>query len=125
MRDGWNHNTHYHDLLLREVPADCARALDVGCGLGGFTRKLATRSAHVDAIDVDADVIARARTAAPVPANVQFDTSDFIHWAGVGQYDYVSMVAVLHQMDFHRALMHAAALLRTGGVLAVLGLARP
>jgi hypothetical protein len=32
--EGWNHNNHYHDLLLKAVPYGCQRALDVGCGLG-------------------------------------------------------------------------------------------
>jgi hypothetical protein len=40
--DGWNHNSHYHDLLLAAVPPGCRRALDVGCGLGTFARKLTT-----------------------------------------------------------------------------------
>ena len=43
MADGWNHNTHYHVRLLQAVPCPCGRALDVGCRLGGFARRLASR----------------------------------------------------------------------------------
>src|ERR1035438_1423379 len=39
MRTGpWNHNIHYHDVVLRSVPPRCRRALDVGCGQGLLAR---------------------------------------------------------------------------------------
>jgi hypothetical protein len=28
----WNHNLHYHRVILDAVPAGCRRSLDVGCG---------------------------------------------------------------------------------------------
>jgi hypothetical protein len=35
----WNHNIHYHDVLLAAVPAACDRALDIGwVRSGGVTR---------------------------------------------------------------------------------------
>ena len=52
-RDGWNHNTHYHEQLLRAVPRPCRRALDIGCGVGQFARRLASVVEHVDAIDLN------------------------------------------------------------------------
>jgi 2-polyprenyl-3-methyl-5-hydroxy-6-metoxy-1,4-benzoquinol methylase len=45
--DYWNHNTHYHDIVLRNVPRGCGEALDVGCGDGLLARRLAPRAAHV------------------------------------------------------------------------------
>ncbi|WP_243730629.1 methionine biosynthesis protein MetW [Nesterenkonia salmonea] len=30
----WNHNIHYHRLILDAVPAGARCALDVGCGNG-------------------------------------------------------------------------------------------
>jgi len=47
----FNHNDHYHRLLLRQLPPGCRRALDVGCGTGRFARRLAQRGIQVDAID--------------------------------------------------------------------------
>jgi hypothetical protein len=29
----FDHNDHYHPLLLRQVPRDAVTALDVGCGV--------------------------------------------------------------------------------------------
>jgi len=46
----WNHNVHYQPVILRAVPADCAAALDVGCGDGTLARKLAERWAEVRAV---------------------------------------------------------------------------
>jgi hypothetical protein len=34
MRRRWNHNIHYHPVLLEAMPARRERALDVGCGEG-------------------------------------------------------------------------------------------
>jgi 2-polyprenyl-3-methyl-5-hydroxy-6-metoxy-1,4-benzoquinol methylase len=56
----WNHNSHYHDYLLRRIPTKIDRALDIGCGLGLFARKLAQRAEVVDAIDVDITVLNEA-----------------------------------------------------------------
>ncbi|MGH3885786.1 MAG: hypothetical protein ACRDSZ_04310 [Pseudonocardiaceae bacterium] len=30
----WNHNLHYHSMILNAVADGSARALDVGCGEG-------------------------------------------------------------------------------------------
>jgi trans-aconitate methyltransferase len=121
--DGWNHNSHYHDLLLAAVSSECRRALDVGCGLGTFARKLAARSRHVDALDQDT-VIQQARALSPGSQCIHFVHSDFMTWTADEPYDFISMIAVLHHLPFGSALTKAAALLRPGGVLAVLGLHR-
>ncbi|MDQ6782291.1 MAG: methionine biosynthesis protein MetW [Actinomycetota bacterium] len=36
----WNHNIHYHRLILDSVPAGARDALDVGCGEGMLARRL-------------------------------------------------------------------------------------
>ena len=58
--EGWNHNTHHHDRLLKAVPRPCARALDVWCGRGVFSRRLAQVAGAVDAIEENADALAHA-----------------------------------------------------------------
>jgi 2-polyprenyl-3-methyl-5-hydroxy-6-metoxy-1,4-benzoquinol methylase len=60
-RPPWNHNIHYHDLLLAAIPPHARRALDVGCGEGILARKLRDRVEHVIAIDIDRASIDRAR----------------------------------------------------------------
>jgi SAM-dependent methyltransferase len=39
--DGGAHNDHYHNFLLRHIPSNCHNVLDIGCGTGGFARRLA------------------------------------------------------------------------------------
>lgn len=92
MRATWNHNVHYHDLLLRSVPARCRAALDVGCGDGTFARELASRASKVTGVDLSESMIERAER--------------------------------LSHMDFRPVIERMGKLLRPGGVLAVLGLAR-
>lgn len=58
---GWNHNTHFHGLLLAGLQSSAERALDVGCGDGQFARRLADRCRDVVAIDVDERHVAAAR----------------------------------------------------------------
>ncbi|MCK7625252.1 class I SAM-dependent methyltransferase [Streptomyces sp. RS10V-4] len=120
----FNHNDHYHALLLRELPADCRRALDVGCGTGAFARAVASRGIEVDAIDTDGEVIAAARRPADRPAPAAEPRFRQLDIARVslppGSYDYISCLASLHHVPFEtvRKLREA---LTDGGVLVVLG----
>jgi SAM-dependent methyltransferase len=122
--DGWNHNSHYHDLLLAAVPAGCERALDIGCGLGTFARRLAARASHVDAIDENQAVVQQAREMSRGSERIRFVHADFMTWTASAPYDLISMIAVLHHLPCADALTKAATLLRPGGVLAVVGLHR-
>jgi len=122
--DGWNHNSHYHDILLASIPRPCIRALDVGCGLGTFARRLEARVDRVDAIDADGAVIQQARRLSRDNTRIQFIDADFMAWTAVEPYDFISMIAVLHHLPFAEALAKSVALLRPGGVLGVIGLDR-
>ena len=120
----YNHNVHYADLLLSQVPAACRSALDVGCGDGGFARRLADRfSAVVTGIDQDRAMIERARTLAG-DRLIRFVEADFLQYAFDEPFDFIAASASLHHMPCEQALLKMAALLRPGGVLAVLGLFR-
>src|SRR6185437_2816657 len=57
----WNHNLHYHRVILAAVPDGARRSLDVGCGVGMLARDLRRVVPHVTAIDRDAASIAEAR----------------------------------------------------------------
>jgi SAM-dependent methyltransferase len=116
----FNHNDHYHPFLLRQVPANCGRALDVGCGTGAFARLLAGRCDEVVALDRSTEILA----AAAGPPNVRFVHGDVREY-DLGSYDFVSCIASLHHAPFAPTARRLRAALRPGGVLAVLGLTRP
>jgi SAM-dependent methyltransferase len=120
----YNHNEHYADLLLRQAPAACRSALDVGCGGGSLARRLADRfSASVTGIDQDRAMIEQARKLAGDRA-IRFVEADFLQYAFHEQFDFIAASASLHHMPFEQALVKMAELLQPGGVLAVLGLFR-
>lgn len=120
----WNHNIHYHQVLLETVPARCERALDIGCGEGTLARKLRQSVGHVSAIDIDQDSIEIARRHDSV-LEIDYLLGDVLSFPfEAASFDFVVCVAALHHMDARAALERMVALLRPGGALAVLGLAR-
>jgi ubiquinone/menaquinone biosynthesis C-methylase UbiE len=106
------------------MPVPCDAALDVGCGEGQLSTKMATRSKRVTAIDISPRMVALARESVRAD-NVTFIEGDVIdHPFTAESFDFIAAVAVLHQMPFGDSLRRLAGLLRRGGVLAVVGLAR-
>jgi 2-polyprenyl-3-methyl-5-hydroxy-6-metoxy-1,4-benzoquinol methylase len=123
--DPWNHNIHYHDLVLTAIPAGCRRALDVGCGQGLLARKLARRCEEVTAVDADHDTILRARSSGPVNSRISFVEGDVMAQSlSVQGYDFITAVATLHHLPLVPALKRFHDLLKPGGILAVIGLYR-
>src|SRR5262245_41738292 len=108
--DGWNRNVHYHGRLLAHVPKPCRRALDVGCGLGAFAREVSRVSDHVDAIDLDPRVIHRARELSAAHFNIRFAVADLLT-LDAEPYDFISMIAVLHHIEFDGAMAKVVSLL--------------
>jgi SAM-dependent methyltransferase len=121
--DRWNHNIHYHPLVVGAIPPECGRALDVGCGEGLLARELGRRIPHVIGIDLHVPSLERARSHR-VPG-VEYVLGDVIaHPFEPASFDLVAAVAALHHMDTVRGLERMVGLLRPGGVLVVIGLAR-
>src|SRR6266699_4866097 len=107
-------------------PGSCWLPISVrrGSGDGGFARRLADRfSAVVTGIDQNRAMIERARTLTG-DRLIRFVEADFLQYAFDEPFDFIAASASLHHMPFEQALLKMAALLRPGGVLAVLGLFR-
>jgi 2-polyprenyl-3-methyl-5-hydroxy-6-metoxy-1,4-benzoquinol methylase len=120
----WNHNTHYHQVILRAVPPGCQRVLDVGCGEGTLARQLARLVPHVVGIDRDAASIELARRHDP-DGTIGLIRGDFrMHCFAPGAFNMITSVAALHHMDARAALERMRQLLAPGGTLAIIGLAR-
>lgn len=122
----WDHNGHYHRYVLSVLPPAPDRVLDVGCGNGSFALRLAARARRVDAIDISTEMIAAARARSRHLDNVRWMAGDVLRWPlTVGGYDAVTAIASMHHLPLERGLDRLADLVRPGGMLAVLGLARP
>jgi SAM-dependent methyltransferase len=124
LQEPWNHNLHYHRVIVNVIPPDCRRALDVGCGLGALTRDLRRSVPEVAGFDRDERSIALARAHAGA-GGVGYVRGDF-QAAPIrpGSVDLITSVASLHHMEAAAGLRQMADLLRPGGTLVVVGLAR-
>jgi 2-polyprenyl-3-methyl-5-hydroxy-6-metoxy-1,4-benzoquinol methylase len=120
----WNHNIHYHRVILDAVPAGADRALDVGCGEGTLARALKAPVPNVTGIDLDEASIEQAR-AHPDSEGIEFVVGDALTYPfPFDTFDVVTAVASVHHMDASEALRRLRDLVAPGGVLAIVGLAR-
>lgn len=117
----WNSNLHALEILLEQVPDGAETGLDVGCGEGETSRRLGQRVPRVVGIDCDAASIAVARDRND---DIQYILGDFLAEDLDQRFDVVTSVAMLHHVDHTSALTRMAGLVRPGGVLLVVGLAK-
>lgn len=122
-RDGqrWNHNIHFHPLVLNAVPAHASSALDVGTGDGMLAAELRRRVHDVVAIDSSE---ATLQTAASEHRGIQWVLGDVMAHDFGRTFDVVAAVAVVHHFaDLGAGLRRLAALTAPNGSLVVVGLA--
>lgn len=114
--------TLYHDFLMERLPPRFGAALEVGCGTGAFSRRLAERCDRVDAIDLSPEMIrvARSRT---VDEPIAYRVADVCEMElAPASYDVVATIATLHHLDAGAVLPRLVTALRPGGTLALLDL---
>jgi SAM-dependent methyltransferase len=123
--EAWDHNRHYHALLLRELPPRCERALEIGCGTGELSRLLAARSRSVLAIDLSPNMIRLARERSRGVPNLEFRVADAATWEIPREsFECVASIATLHHLDTAATLARMRDALALGGTLLVLDLFR-
>lgn len=124
--DGATHNDHYHNLLLRHLPANCRKVLEIGCGTGTFSRRLAEHFEHVLAIDFSPEMIRLAGERSAQFSNIDFELADISKRALPDeQFDCVASIATLHHVPLSGTLLKMKTALKPGGVLLVLDLFEP
>lgn len=110
----------YDSFLLSLVPREAAAVLDVGCGLGRLTARLANGSRKVVALDLSPEMISRARRRSETERQVDFLCGDFLdHDFGTQRFDCIISSAVLHHIPEEPAIPRMIGLLRSGGRLIV------
>ena len=124
--DGWTHNNHYHAFLLRQVPANCSNALEIGCGTGAFSRRLAERAQHVVALDLSTEMIRVARTRSENLQNLEYRCADVMAGDLPREgFDCVATIATLHHLPLRKVLLKLKHSVKPGGVLLVIDLFEP
>lgn len=107
------------DLIAQITVAEPERVVDLGCGTGSGTRVLKARwpEAQITGIDGSAEMLAKARAAAPGIEWVEADLSD---WRPEDPFDLVFSNAALHWLTDHESLFpRLLGHVRPGGQLAV------
>jgi SAM-dependent methyltransferase len=124
--DGSLQNNHYHNFLLRRLPIGCRAALEIGCGKGEFSRRLAERSQYVLALDLSPEMVRIARERSTHLPNIDFQIADVMSYdlppAG---FDCIATIATLHHLPLREVFLKMKAALKPGGVLLVLDLFQP
>lgn len=124
--DGSLQNIHYHNFLLRHLPANCEHALEIGCGKGEFSRRLAAASESVLAIDLSPEMIRIARANSNHFSNLEFQIADVISYdLPAKHFDCIATIATLHHLPLREILLKMKAALKPGGVLLILDLFEP
>lgn len=119
----WDHNSHYHGFLLKQLPSRCASILDIGCGTGRFARLLAERSDRVIAIDLSPKMIEVAKQQSEGYANIDFQVANILEWEfPVEQFDAIVSIATFHHLPLERLLPSLKIALKPGGKLVILDL---
>src|SRR2546426_11544395 len=87
----------YDRFLSRFIPDQCARALEVGCGTGAFTRMLAKQANHVTAVDLSGEMIRIARQRSIDYRNIEYSAGDILKMdLPVSWFDCIVMIVTLH-----------------------------
>lgn len=112
----------YEEWLLANLPPSRGAVLEIGCGVGHLSRRLAKVFARVVAIDFSAGMIAAARRHTDAP--VDYVCAEMFAWLDehTSAYDCIVTVATLHHVDLATALRSMAHALKPGGRLLVLDL---
>lgn len=109
------------DLLARITTDPVRRIVDLGCGPGQLTDRLAERwpGAAITAVDRDPAMLERARTR-PSAARVDYVEADIGEWQPATSVDLVFSNAALHWLPHHMDLLETYLhWLSPGGTLAV------
>ena len=121
----WNRNNHYHDFLLENLPANRQNILEIGCGIGTFSRLLAARSELVTAIDLSPKMIEIAENLSKSYTNIAFQVADVLETNFPDEhFDAVVSVATFHHLPLEQILPRLKKALKTGGKLLILDVTR-
>jgi 2-polyprenyl-3-methyl-5-hydroxy-6-metoxy-1,4-benzoquinol methylase len=121
--EGWNHNNHYHDFMLKQFPARIGSALDIGCGKGTLARRLAAQANYVLGVDLSPEMLRTAQEQSTAFPQIEYRQADVMEWSWpVNTFDCITSVATLHHVPLETLLPKIKAALKAGGTFVNLDL---
>lgn len=121
----WNHNNHYHNFLLKNLPPNPQNILEIGCGIGTFSRLLAQRAKLVTAIDLSPKMIEIAETRSKSHPNIDFQVADVLETSFPDEhFDAIVSITTLHHLPLERVLPKLKKALKSGGKILILDVSR-
>jgi SAM-dependent methyltransferase len=122
----WEMDDGYVERLLERLPEPCGRALEIGCGTGRVTRRLAHRCREVVALDASPEMLRVAAERSGEHANIRYERIDFERFqAAPGSFDAVVSVNTLHHLPLRSSLAGMREWLAAGGALLILDVGWP
>lgn len=107
------------DKFLPDRELTGSKVLDVGCGLGFFSKRLKERGAIVTACDIGPNLVAHTRTVVGCEGEV-VDALGLVDHFGKNSFDHVvSSECIEHTPDPAEALRHMAMVVKPNGLLSV------
>jgi len=124
--DGSLQNNCYHNFLLRHLPSNCDDVLEIGCGQGEFSRRLAESATRVLALDLSPEMIRTACASSAQLSNIEFQIADVMSYdLAPDHFDCIASIATLHHLPLREIILKMKAALKPGGVLLILDLFDP
>jgi SAM-dependent methyltransferase len=119
----WNHNNHYYNFLLKQLPFHSHNILEIGCGTGEFSRLLAKRADRLLAIDLSPKMIERAKQNSEGYVNIDYQIADITNWQfPFEEFDAIASIATFHHLPIENLLPQIEKALKPGGKLLILDL---
>ena len=117
----WNHNNHYHTFLLENLPQNCQKALEIGCGIGTFSRLLSERAQSITALDLSPKMIEIAKKLSKSNPNIDFQVADVLETDFPDEhFDAIVSITTFHHLPLDELLPKLKKALKPGGRLLIL-----
>lgn len=110
----------YNSYLLKQLHAHLGNALEIGCGTGEFTRRLAGRAKRVTALDLSPEMVRIAESLSADRENIDYILGDFLELPLPAEgFDCIVSIATVHHLPLDQAMQKITAVLKPGGVLVI------
>ncbi|HEX8738125.1 MAG TPA: class I SAM-dependent methyltransferase [Pyrinomonadaceae bacterium] len=121
----WNRNNHYHGFLLEKLPQNRQHILEIGCGIGTFSRLLSARAKLVTAMDLSPKMIEIAKNLSESYPNIDFQIADVLETNFPDEhFDAIVSIATFHHLPLEQVLPKLKRALKPGGRLLILDISR-